>query len=67
MQYPKLSNKTLQIACGLLNCFGAFGWGTLLAALVNRSLPDAIIGLLQFLTPFLGYGQPGFARRVSCR
>ncbi|XXQ34418.1 Transmembrane protein [Plasmodiophora brassicae] len=51
---PRVGNRIIQVLLGLINCV-LFGVGTIFAALVEKSWPDVLIGVLQLILPILGW------------
>jgi len=51
---PIMGNQLLQVGLGIMNCF-LFGIGMMVAGILNNSLPDIVIGLLQLVIPVVGW------------
>ncbi|KAI3632884.1 hypothetical protein MIR68_008959 [Amoeboaphelidium protococcarum] len=51
---PVTTQPGLTLVLGILNLV-FFGIGTIIAGVVNNSLADVVIGILQLLIPFVGW------------
>ena len=54
MKVPIVSSSMAQVLLGVVNCL-FFGFGVIIAGIMNNSLPDVVIGLLQLFVPVLGW------------
>ncbi|CRG95341.1 conserved Plasmodium protein, unknown function [Plasmodium gallinaceum] len=54
LEVPENGNSSVNIILGVLNIF-FFGMGMIILGIINKDIDDLIIGILQFITPIVGW------------